>query len=116
MSARTPPTFPAGTLIPPRQELTLGEKVVRAVLLLAGLGLVVSVGWLLRFLVLPVALGLLLTYVLSPVVDRLESRGLSRSRAVALCFGLLLGLVGLLAYGIVPTLESWLNEMPKEGE
>lgn len=116
MSARTPPVFPAGTLIPRREELTLGEKVVRAVLLIAALGLVAGAGWMLRFLVLPVVLGLLLTYVLGPLADRLENRGLSRSRAVSLCFGLILGGLALLAYGIFPTIESWLMEAPKEGE
>ncbi len=112
----TPAVFPAGTLIPPRQELTLAGKVVRAIVVLAGLGLGLGVAWVLRFLALPVVLGFLLSYVLGPLADRLENRGLSRSAAVSICFGLVLGAVALLVAGVVPSIESWLMEAPKEGE
>lgn len=111
MSAPTP--RPAGTLIPPRVEKTLAEKVVQAVLLLAALALAAGVAWGLRFLALPVVLGFLLTYVLGPLADRLENAGLSRSKAVSLCFALLLGAVALLVAGIFPTIEAWLTEAPK---
>lgn len=114
MSAPAP--VAAGTLIPPRRERTLAEKVVLAVVLVCALGLAAGAAWLLRFLALPVVLGFLLTYVLGPLVDLLENRGLSRSRAVALCFLLLLGAVALLVAGIFPTIESWLTEAPKGSE
>lgn len=107
---------PPGALIPPRVPLSLAEKVVRAVVLLAALAVVVGVGWLLRFLLLPLVLGMLLTYVLAPLADRLENRGLSRSKAVGLCFGALLLLVGALGAGIFPSIEAWLSEAPKPGE
>jgi predicted PurR-regulated permease PerM len=112
----TPPVFPAGTLIPPVVELSLAEKVVRAIVFLAGFALVVGVAWLLRFLLLPIVLGFLLTYVFGPLADRLENRGLARSKAVALCFGLMLAAMGLLAVGVFPTIEAWLQEAPKDGE
>lgn len=112
----TPPLFPAGTLIPPRVEPTLGEKVVRAAVLLAALGVIGGVGWVLRFLVVPLALGMLLTYVLGPLVDRLENSGAPRARAVTLTFTLLLSLLALVAWGIFPTIEAWLIETPKPGE
>lgn len=108
-----PAAVPAGTLIPPRVERTLGEKVVQALLGLAALALLAGAGWLLRFLALPVVLGFLLTYVLGPLVDRLENAGVSRSRAVSLCFACLLGFVALVVAGIFPTIETWLSEAPK---
>lgn len=112
----TPPVFPAGTLIPPRVELTLAEKVVRAVVLLALGGLALAVAWFLRFLTLPLVLGFLLTYVLGPLVDRLENRGMSRSRAVSLCFGALVLLLVAAVAALLPGLEAWLQEAPRPGE
>ncbi len=112
----TPPVFPAGTLIPPRVTLTLAEKVVRAILGVAAVGAVGAVGWLLQFLLAPVVLAVLLTYVLTPLADRLENRGLSRSRAVGMCFGLLALLAVALVAGIAPSLEHWLTMAPKGGE
>jgi predicted PurR-regulated permease PerM len=111
----TPPVFPAGTLIPPRQVLSLAQKVVRAVLLIAAALAVGAVGWLLQFLLLPLVLALLLTYILAPLADRLENRGLSRSRAVGLCFGVLALLAVGLLIGIAPTIEHWLTVAPKDG-
>lgn len=113
---KTPPVFPAGALIPPRETPTLAQNVVRAIVGLAALGLVLAVGWLLRFLVLPVVLALLLTYVMGPLADRLENRGLSRSGSVAICFTLLLAGVVLAVIGIFPSIEGWLSESPRDGE
>lgn len=73
----TPPVFPAGTLIPPRVELPLAEKVVRAVVVIAVGAIALGVAYFLRFLVLPLVLGFLLTYVLGPLADRLENRGMT---------------------------------------
>lgn len=112
----TPPVFPAGTLIPPHVEPTLAEKVVRAIVVLSLGGVAVAIAYFLRFLALPLVLGFLLTYVLGPLVDRLENRGVSRSRAVSLCFG---GLVLLLIAGVIaliPGIEAWLQEAPRAGE
>jgi predicted PurR-regulated permease PerM len=111
-----PQAFPAGTLIPPRVQRTLGEKVVNAILAVGALALVLGVAWLLRFLLLPVTFALLLKYVMGPVVDTLENRGLSRSVAVGLCVtGLLAGLFAV--GGIIwPSLESWLMEAPSGDE
>ena len=105
--------MPAGTLIPPLRQRTLGEKVAAAVVLFLALSAAAGLGWLLRFLVLPVVLGALLTYVLGPLADLLENRGLSRSKAVALCFLLLMAGGGLLVVGLLPTLEAWLSEAPQ---
>ncbi len=107
---------PAGTLIPPRHLPTLGEKVVQAVVLLGALAVVLALGWVLRFLVLPVVLGLLLVYIISPLADRLEDRGLSRRAAVSICMGVLLGGLAVVALGTWPSLESWLREAPQAGQ
>lgn len=104
------------TLIPPRPHFTLAEKIVRALLVTLGLGAVLAVAWVLRFLVVPIVGGFLITYVMGPVADWLENRGLSRSKAVSLCFGLVLaGMVAVIA-GVWPSLESWLQQAPQEGE
>jgi predicted PurR-regulated permease PerM len=111
-----PQSFPAGSLIPPKEQRTLAQNVVRAIVLTLAFAGVLAVGWLLRFLVLPVTLALLLTYVMGPLVDRLENRGLQRSKAVGLCVSLLLGGLVAVALGLWPTLESWLRETPTGGE
>lgn len=109
-------SFPRGTLIPPRPQPTLAEKVVRAIVFALALGGVLAVGWVLRFLVVPLVVGLLFTYVMGPLADRLENRGLSRSSSVSICFGvLLLGLL-VVAAGVWPSVESWLEQAPQEGE
>jgi predicted PurR-regulated permease PerM len=112
----TPGSFPAGTLIPPRVRLTLAEQVVRAIVLALALAAIVGLGWLLRFLVVPVVAALLFTYVVGPLADFLENRGLSRSKAVAACFAVLLGGLALVAAGVWPSLASWLEQAPEPGE
>lgn len=101
-----------GALVPRDRELSLGQKVVRAGLLVLALGGALAAAWLLRFLVLPVVLGLLATYFLGPLVNLLEDRGLARSHAVALCYGsLVLALVGV-GFALWPTIDAWLQEAP----
>lgn len=113
----TPPVFPAGTLIPPRVELPLAEKVVRAVVVIAVGAIALGVAYFLRFLVLPLVLGFLLTYVLGPLADRLENRGMTRNRAVMICFGGLVAIVGVMLVALLPGLEAWLQEEgPRDGE
>lgn len=107
---------PAGALIPRRRRLTLGEQVVRAVLFLAGLGLVGAAVWVLRFLVVPVVVAFLFTYVMGALADLLENRGLSRAAAVSVCFAILLGGLAAVLAGTWPSLEAWLSEMPEEGQ
>ncbi|MGV3621657.1 MAG: AI-2E family transporter [Archangium sp.] len=107
---KTRPVLPAGTLIPPRVELPLANKVVRAIVMIAIGAIVLGVAWFLRFLVLPLVLGFLLTYVLGPLADRLENRGMTRSRAVMICFGGLLAIVGVMIVAMLPGLEGWLQE------
>lgn len=111
-----PTRLPAGTLIPPRRQLSLGEKVVRTMVLALGLGAVALLAWTLRFLVLPVVTALLFTYVLGPLVDRLENRGLSRKSAVSIVVGVLLGALAASGAALWASLESWLREAPTGGE
>lgn len=107
---------PRRSLIPPKEQRALGERVVNAFVVMACLALAGGVAWVLRFMVIPVVGALLLVYVLSPIADRLENRGLKRSGAVMVCFGILaLGLVGLII-GTLPSLEAWLKEAPQAGE
>lgn len=104
----------AGPLIPPRVQLSLPDKVVRAVVLSLAAAALIGLVYLLRFLIPPIVIGFLITYVMGPVADRLENRGLSRSKAVAICFGVvLLGLLGVVA-GVWPSLESWLEAAPQQ--
>ncbi|GEM_PF-742682 len=107
---------PAGTLIPPRHERSLGEKVVAALLAVLALGAVAGVAWVLRFLAVPVILAFLMAYVLGPLVDVLESRGVPRWAAVLLCFGVLIGALVVVVLGVWPGLEGWMKEMPRPGE
>ncbi|MBM4783379.1 MAG: AI-2E family transporter [Archangiaceae bacterium] len=111
-----PGSLPAGTLIPPLKRLTLGEKVVQAIVIAMAIAAVIGVGWVLRFLIVPVIVALIFTYVVGPLADMLENRGLSRSRAVAICFGVLLGGLALIVAGVWPSLESWLEQAPQPGE
>lgn len=110
-----PASFAAGTLIPPRQTRTLGEKVVRALIIALISAAALGVVWLLRFLLAPVIAAVLLFYVLGPLVDWLENKGSSRSTAVMGVFGLLLCLILAVASGLYPSIESWLNSTPDEG-
>ena len=107
---------PAGTLIPRVKRPSLGQQVVRALLVLLALLGVVAVGWVLRFLVAPIVGALLLTYVLSPIADALENRGMPRWGAVMVCGGLICGVIVGVSIGVWPSLESWLKETPQEGE
>lgn len=107
---------PAGSLIPPRYQMSLGEQVVKRLTMLAVLALLIGVGLILRFLVLPIVLAMVITYVFSPLADSLENHGFSRSTAVMVCFGILLGGFGMVAMGTWPSLETWLQEAPAKGE
>lgn len=66
---------------------------------------------LLRRLLPPFAVALALAYLLDPLLDRLETRGYSRVRAIGLVYGLfsLLFLLGVLF--IVPTLVNQINTL-----
>jgi predicted PurR-regulated permease PerM len=101
-------------LIPRVTRLTLGEKVVRALLLVLAILGAAAVAWVLRFLILPIAGAMLMTYVLSPVADALENRGLKRSTAVMVCGGLVGGMMFAVLSGVWPSLESWMRERPQE--
>lgn len=114
MSAPGP--VPAGTLIPPRHERTLAEKVVASLVAALALTAVGAVAWVLRFLALPVILAFLLAYVLGPLVDILESRGLPRWVAVLLCFGVMNAALAVVVMGVWPGLEQWMKEAPRPGE
>ena len=112
----TPGSFPAGTSIPPRQRLSLAEKVVRAIVFVLGAAGVLAVCWVLRFLLVPIVVAFLFTSVMGPLADRLENRGVSRSLSVTAVFGLLLGRLATVAVGVWPSIESWLEQAPQEGE
>ncbi len=116
MSGPAPELFAAGTLIPPRRTLSLGEQVVRALVVTLAFAAIGAVAYVLKFLLLPVTVALLLTYVLGPLVDMLENRGLSRTRAVSIVVFALLGAIVAAGAAIWPTLESWLQETPTVGE
>ncbi|HZN93633.1 MAG TPA: AI-2E family transporter [Myxococcales bacterium] len=101
-------------LVPLEEMPSLGERVVRAVvvtLVLAGAGVV---AWKLSFLTTPLALAILGFYVLSPLVNLIENRGASRGLAVLIVFGGgLLVLIGI-GFALWPSLENWLQQKPSQ--
>jgi predicted PurR-regulated permease PerM len=70
-------------------------------------GLVWGLGQVLRILspvLLPIAIAGVLAYLLDPVVDLLEQRGLRRSRAIVMVFGLAVLIVGAVFGSVAPQL------------
>jgi predicted PurR-regulated permease PerM len=107
---------PAGTYVPPRAELSLGERVVRATQWLMLLVGIAAIAWLLRFLAVPLGLALVLSAVLGPGIDRAEDKGISRKMATIACFVVLLTGIASLGAGVWPSLESWLQQKPGANE
>lgn len=89
---------------------------VQAVALTLGLLLTAAFLWIRPLLPFFLALGL--AYVFSPVVDRLETRGVPRWAAALGLLGLLLLLLGLLAAYVLPTLiddaQALLQGLPND--
>jgi len=78
--------------------------------------LVVLAGWLVYLLapiLTPFVLSALLAYVGDPLVDRLEERGLGRTSAVAVVFGVLLLVLLLLLLVFVPLLEQQIASLAR---
>ena len=103
----------ADRLVPAEPLLSLGEKVVRALVVIAALGVAGAVAWRLSFLLPPIALGLLGYYCLSPLVAFLERHRVPRWAAVTSCF--VVGLALLIGVGLAvwPALEGWLQQAPQ---
>ena len=78
-------------LVPPPPNPSLGEKVLSGLVVLAGLAVVVGVVWVLRFLVAPLVLAFLISYGLTPFVNLVENRGVPRTVAVVIAFGVVVG-------------------------
>jgi predicted PurR-regulated permease PerM len=80
---------------------------------LGSLVLIVACLYWAQKVLIPFALAVLLTFILSPLVTRLQRRGLPRSLAVALVVGVVFaGLVGLV-WGITEQLRTLLVEVPQ---
>lgn len=106
----------AKRLVPPDVELTLAQKVVRAVvvaLVAVGVYLVARMLW---FLATPIALAFLAFYSLGPIVNLLENKRFSRTAAVAICFGTLTVLLIAASALIWPSIDRWLQHTPQPGE
>ena len=76
-------------------EPVLSNHWVRAVGVLLAIALVAFLAYLLSPVLIPLFLAFLVAYTLDPLVDKLEARGLSRTRSIAVFAGI--GLVILLA-------------------
>lgn len=86
-------------------EALLDPRVRRLLLFAAALGGLLLVGFALRSVLLAVGLALLLAYLTSPIVDRLEGRGVSRTLTTLAVLVLAFGLLGALALGFLPVLQ-----------
>lgn len=103
-------------LVPRETPLTLAQKVVRAVVVLAVAAVVGGLVLTLSFLITPVALAFVGFYVLGPVVNFLESRRLPRWTAVLLCFAVGISIAVGIGLVVWPSLEAWLQQKPSQGE
>lgn len=86
----------------------------RIVRFLIGVATVGAVGWLLWYfagLVLYLVVGGVLAYLLRPVVDWLQSQGLSRVPAILISFVLMLGGVSIVVTSIVPFVGKQVQEL-----
>lgn len=97
------------SLVPREVPLTLAQKVVRSIVVLAVAAVLALVVSTLSFLITPVALAFVLFYCLSPLVNLLENQRLPRWAAVLLCFGGGIAVLVALAIAVWPSLEAWLQ-------
>lgn len=80
---------------------------------LASGGLVVAALYLGQRILVPLALALLLTLILSPVVSRLERRGLGRFPAVLSAVLLAFALIGLVGWAVAAQFDDLLSDLPQ---
>lgn len=83
-----------------------------AALLLNVIMVVLVLSWA-KVVLIPVALAILLTFILSPVVTRLDHRGLGRVPAVLVVVSLAGLLLGSLAWLVASQLSSLASDLPK---
>jgi predicted PurR-regulated permease PerM len=86
----------------------------RIVRFLLGVAAAAAVGWLLWYfagLVLYLVVGGVLAYLLRPVVDWLQSKGMSRVPAIVAAFVLVLGGMGIVLTSIVPFVGQQVQEL-----
>jgi predicted PurR-regulated permease PerM len=93
------------------QAALLDPRVRRLLLFAAALGGLLLVGFALRSVLVAVGLALLLAYLTSPIVDRLEGRGVSRTLTTLGVLVLAFGLLGALALGFLPVLQHQVIEL-----
>jgi predicted PurR-regulated permease PerM len=114
-----PAASPPSTSVPPLSTAPGGSSSTtytldRVVRFLIGAAMVGAVGWLLWYfagLVLYLVVGGVLAYLLRPVVDWLQSMGLSRIAAILVTFVLVLGGVGVTLTSIVPFVGAQVREL-----
>src|SRR5262249_26012756 len=85
----------------------------RALRFLGGLALVVACLYWARTILVPLTLAVLLTFILSPLVIRLQRRGVKRGIAVFLVVAASFALLGGLCWGITAQLRNLLVEIPQ---
>jgi predicted PurR-regulated permease PerM len=80
---------------------------------LGSVGLTVAALYLGRHIFVPLALAILLTLLLSPVVSRLERKGLKRIPAVLFVAGIAFVLIGLSGWAVEAQVTSLLADLPQ---
>src|SRR4051812_40010642 len=85
----------------------------RVFFVLGSAGLVVAALYLGQRIIVPLALAVLLTLLLSPVVSRLERRGLKRLPAVGLVAGAAFLLIGAAGWAVTAQVASLLADLPR---
>ncbi len=92
-------------------EPLLDPRLRRPLALVLALLATLFVGFALRSVLVAVGLALLLAYLFSPIVDRLEGRGVSRTVTSLAVLAVGFGLVITLAVGLLPLLQQQVVEL-----
>src|SRR5262245_5586984 len=92
--------------------VTANEIARRTFYVMGSAALVVAALYLGQRIIIPLALALLLSFVLSPLVSRLERRGMGRTLAVLLVVGAAFLLLGLVGWGIGSQATALINDLP----
>lgn len=98
----------------PRPPRFTVDRVIRLLLILAGIGVTGWLLWLFSGLVIYLVIGALLAYLLQPIVDRIEGFGLGRISAILITFLVVFGAVSVLITNLVPFVASQVSELSQQ--
>ena len=86
-------------------------QILRIILMLILLALVAWLIYTIRQTLLPFGIAFVLSYILTPLVDRLEAKGLNRILGVAVIYAAMIAVIVLLSRTFVPILVSGVSNM-----